>query len=558
MYNDPASTPHHPAIQQARVSPLRQLLTNLGGADPQILAQAPTDAKEMIGRGIAAIIPALFGAAAVIIAFGYAFSVPLPAAAVAGLVWGAIILCFDVSLMSASPHRRFWAKVITFGLRAIVAILAALTFASAIVILLFAKDINIQLATDQQNGLSNYRTHVIAPKYAARIAADNKAITGYQVQISQADQAVTQAEQKVQAAQTAVTCEQNGVSRYTSCPSGTGKYGKGPVYAVRLTELHNAQANLATAEQNDAAVKQQIGPQLRAAQQDLATQEADQRSDYASAQKGYAHNDGLIARWTALDELEGKSLTVRAEVLLLEALIVAVDLSAVIVKLASKTETYDNIVALKRDMALQAATDEKSELEEDLERRETTRQAETTKLGVWLDAEEAREQDHAVAWLQIQRHQLRKWVEEETGEPWNGGVTAAFDPDGDSLYQPSGTHKRPRERGPIVEGRDSRTFTAEARDHERMRVAVSPPATRLAWLGTALIIALSAVLLMLRLEHSAVIADWLAGLVMIGVAGLALYTRGFRSAPPWAQRASFAVGLLGLALPVVIVLANVL
>jgi hypothetical protein len=91
-----------------------------------------------------------------------------------------------------------------------------------------------------------------------------------------------------------------------------------------------------------------------------------------------------------------------------------------------------------------------------------------------------------------------------------------------------------------------------------MRVAVSQPATRLAWLGTALITALSAVLLMLRLEHSAVTADWLAGLVMIGVAGLAIYTRGFRSAPPWAQHASFAVGLLGLALPVVIVLANVL
>jgi hypothetical protein len=558
VYNGPAGTRHHSGVQQVSVSPLRQLLTSLGGADPQILARAPADAKEMTGRGIAAIIPALFGAAAVIIAFGYAFSVPLPVAAVAGLVWGAIILCFDVSLMSASPDRKFWAKVTTFGLRAIIAILAALTFASAIVILIFAKDINIQVARDQQNGLINYRTQVITPKYAAKITADNKAITGYQAQISQADQAATQAAQEVQAAQVAATCEEKGVSQYSSCPSGTGKYGQGPVYAVRLTELHNAQANLAAAKQNDAAVKQRVGPQLRAAQQDLATQQAGQWADYASAQHRYAHDDGLIARWSALNELEGRSLTVRAEVLLLEALIVAVDLSAVIVKLASKTETYDNIVALERDMAQQEATDEKSKLEEDIDRRETTRQADTSMLGIQLDAEEARARDYAAAWLQIQRHQLRKWVEQETGEPWDGGVTAPFHPDSDSLHQPSRTHKRPREQGPIVEGRDSRTFTAEARDHERMRVVVSPPATRLAWLGTALITALSVVLLMLRLEHSAVTADWLAGLVMIGVAGLAIYTRGFRSAPPWAQRASFAVGLLGLALPVVIVLANVL
>ena len=381
---------------------------------------------------------------------------PLPVAAVAGLVWGAIILCFDVSLMSASPDRKFWAKVTTFGLRAIVAILAALTFASAIVILIFAKDINIQAAQDQQNGLINYRTQVITPKYAAKITADNKAITGYQAQISQADQAATQAAQEVQAAQVAATCEEKGVSQYPSqCPAGTGKYGQRPVYAVRLTELQNAQANLAATKENDTAVKRQVGPQLRAAQQDLATQQASQRSDYASAQNRYAHDDGLIARWTALNELEGRSLTVRAEVLLLEALIVAVDLSAVIVKLASKTETYDNIVALERDMAQQEATDEKSKLEEDIDQRETTRQAETTKLGIPLDAEEARARDYAAAWLQIQRHQLRRWVEQETGEPWDGGVTAAFDPDGDSLHQSSRTHKRAGERGPIIEGRDS-------------------------------------------------------------------------------------------------------
>lgn len=557
MYNGPVGPPHHPAFQQAPVSPLRQLLTSLGGADPQILARAPTDAKEMIGRGIAAIIPALFGAVAVIIAFGYAFSVPLPVAAVAGLVWGAIILCFDVSLMSASPDRKFWAKVTTFGLRAIVAILAALTFASAIVILIFAKDINIQVASDQQNGLINYRTQVITPKYAAKITADNKAITGYQAQISQADQAVTQAEQKVQAAQTAATCEQNGVSQYSSCPSGTGKYGKGPVYAVRLTELHNAQADLATAKHNDVAVKQRVGPELRAAQQDLATQQAGQQLDYASAQHRYAHDDGLIARWTALNELEGRSLPVRAEVLLLEALIVAVDLSAVIVKLASKTETYDDLVTKEGSKARQRAAADASDLTEEIERGKTKRQAETTKLQIQLHAEEARARDYAAAWLQIQRHQLRNWVEQETGGPW-GGVTAAFNLDGDPLDQSSSGPKRPRERGPVIEGCDSETFTANAQDHERLRIAITSPATGLAWLGTALITALSVVLLVLRLEHSAVTADWLAGLVMIGVAGLAIYTRGFRSARPWEQRASFAVGLLGLALPVVIVLANVL
>jgi len=88
-----------------RLSWIRLVLASVGGADTRILAKAPVDAAEMTGRGIAALIPALFGGLAALISFRYAYSLPLPAAAAAGAGWAVVVLCFDLSLMTAAPDR---------------------------------------------------------------------------------------------------------------------------------------------------------------------------------------------------------------------------------------------------------------------------------------------------------------------------------------------------------------------------------------------------------------------------------------------------------------------
>ena len=74
-------------------SRLRRVLTVLGGADSQILARARVDTAEMTGRGIAALIPAVFGGLAALISFRYAYGLPLAAAAAAGAGWAAVVLC---------------------------------------------------------------------------------------------------------------------------------------------------------------------------------------------------------------------------------------------------------------------------------------------------------------------------------------------------------------------------------------------------------------------------------------------------------------------------------
>ena len=152
-----------------KLSRIRFVLASLGGADTKILAKAPVDATEMTGRGIAALIPALFGGLAALISFRYAYSLPLLAAAAAGAGWAVVVLCFDLSLMTAAPDRRRISRAVTFGSRAIVSVLAAFTFASAIVMFMFAKDIStFRWPRTSRPIWPYYNTTVIIPAYDAK------------------------------------------------------------------------------------------------------------------------------------------------------------------------------------------------------------------------------------------------------------------------------------------------------------------------------------------------------------------------------------------------------
>jgi hypothetical protein len=66
---------------------LQHVLSVLGGADSQILARARVDTAEMTGRGIAALIPAVFGGLAALISFRYAYELSgiCPSSAVSAL-----------------------------------------------------------------------------------------------------------------------------------------------------------------------------------------------------------------------------------------------------------------------------------------------------------------------------------------------------------------------------------------------------------------------------------------------------------------------------------------
>jgi hypothetical protein len=571
-----------PSPGEPKLSPIRRALSALGGADGQILAQAPVDAAEMTGRGIAALIPSVFGGLAALISFRYAYSLPLGAAAAAGAGWAVIVLCFDLSLMSAAPDRPPVARAVTFGARAIVSVLAAFTFASAIVMFMFARDIAVQVAKDQQTGLARYDGTVIVPAYAAKIKADGDAIAADQSQIDQASQAEASWRQKVADAEVQVTCEAQGVTTFAGCGQGSGLVGQGRVYAVRLAELRADQGALATAQAQAAAVQTRVSPQMASARAALSAAEKQEQAAYAIAQARYDEDDGLIARWRALGELESASPGVRAEVWLLEGLIIAVDLAAVIVKATSKTPSYDRtLVAERKRVTLRAAMEEE-DAADTIDLRRAEREAAADIHQAVLDAR-AEVIFHALdAWTQVAQWRIDGWVQEQTGGAQSAEAGGGWQPPrGDRGRAPGGRApggrapggrapggRAPGGRGgqrepgaakvtPTIKGHSLSRLVDEIRPHERMAVAMAPSLRRVAWMGVGLLSAQAAALLLAQAAHVTVAGAWLVPISLAAALALALYSRGFRRGPAWAHHAAFSAGLLGLALPFVILLVNI-
>ena len=132
--------------------------------------------------------------------------------------------------MTSAPDRHPAARAVTFGLRAVVSVLAAFTFAGAIVMFIFASDIGVQVAKNQQTDLAHYNSTVIVPAYAATIKTYQDTVTTDQSEINQADQAVAHWQQQVAGAKIRVTCEAQGISQFAGCRQGTGLTGQGAVY----------------------------------------------------------------------------------------------------------------------------------------------------------------------------------------------------------------------------------------------------------------------------------------------------------------------------------------
>jgi len=502
----------------------------------------------MSGRGIAALIPALFACLAATAAFRYAYMLSLPAAAAVGGAWGLIVLMFDLSLMSAAPGRSVASRIMTLGSRALVSVLAAITFAGPLVLFMFGEDIGIQVKADQQTELAAYNRADIAPKYAPAISADMADIAEYQKQMSGASTAVAALRMKVQNARVQVACEAGGVSQDAGCERGSGRVGHGPVYQVRLTELRNAQADLAAASAHATYLGRALGTQIGSLRSAVKVLQRDERAEYTAARARYLRDSGLIARWRALAELEKADPGIRTDVDLLGLLIITVDLTAVLSKISSSTPSYDRVLEAERKKIVlnSAMAEEDTDAEHVLKRAE--RDARSDIHQATLDAHVDVAMEESRAWAEVQKWRIRARAREEMG-----GADYSDAPPWTPERQEPPRPRRERGQGwKAVQGQSLSQFIRGSRPHERMAAPMAPALARAAWIGLSLTAVLAAFLVLVRPAHHAITGAWVVAAVLAAGAALALYSRGFTHGPSWAHRAAFGTAVLGLALPALI------
>ena len=280
-----------------------------------------------------------------------------------------------------------------------------------------------------------------------------------------------------------------------------------------------------------------------------------EQADYAGAKARYEHNDGLIARWRALRELENSSPGVRTEVWLLEGLIIAIDLAAVITKMTSKTPSYNRMLEAERKKVALRAADAEGEAADAIEQCRAEREARAHTYQAVLDAVVEVTFDALDAWKQVARWRIGAWVDEQTGgQP---SRTSGADSSGQPNGRPGRQHGHSAPAGIPINSHSLGNLVDLSKPHERTPVTMPKPVTLVAWLGVGLQAALGGALLLAHAAHTAVAGGWLVLITLGAALALAIYSRGFRRGPAWTHLAAFGTGLLGLTLPIVIILVNI-
>jgi hypothetical protein len=451
------------------------------------------------------LLTALFGGAAAAFAVSYVLNEPVTGMWAIGLFWALTLANIDRLLLLITASRN---RLLAMLPRLAISALLGFLIAEPLTLRIFQPEINAQIATAQERSQSVQLAGILST-YQPRITADDNRAARLTQQLDNRQSAINEYKFKAD-------CE----AQETNC-STTHRLGCGP-YCLHYKQL------VATKEQEYAAIAPRTRSQIAAALADARTLGNREAAAEKTVQVAIAASGGWAARKRALGQLEAQDSGVRETVWLVRLAFVLVDLAPLIVKfllvLFGKS-VYDEIAAADKDRE-RVAAHRLRELAR-LERAKVTRRA---------DAED--EVDEVV--VDTDKEQR---------------IAAAC---GDATV-PGGGKRDPRgTRGAPIQALSLTDFVAGSKIHERMAVPIVRALAQVAWIGTALLVALAGGLFVIHLAgYAAVTGGWIGLPALPAALALAIYTRGFRSGPAWAHRAAFGTALMGLALPAVIIALNV-
>jgi len=244
---------------------------------------------------------------------------------------------------------------------------------------------------------------------------------------------------------------------------------------------------------------------------------------------------GLIAREDALTVIERAHPGILVQVWFIRSALILLDMMPLIIKslyLAFSESSYEAIASsYKRRERVTA-------LEIDLQAR-----VERGRLNEQALADEALNR------VRIQSQRDAQIAKEETR--WFGESSPQ------SIHGNESDVPTPRDGIVTPDFTDFLTSMRSKRTHESLPADFPRGLTIAGWIGVGLLTLLALTIwLITDAAHHSVKGGMVVLFALISVASLAVVTRGFRRAPAWAMRATFALLLVGLSLPVIVTVLN--
>jgi hypothetical protein len=290
-----------------------------------------------------------------------------------GFAWGLAVLMIDRGVLVFMSDAHGLRRIVTGVVRLLMAALLGYVVAEPLVLRIFEQEVDVALAQGRADAVADgltkvdenpeYGTEAIAAlekrvadlRTAAAASADPAAVDNDPEVVRIRDElAVAVAARDAQ--QDLVECESDG-----TC--GTGNAGDGPEWQRKLDELARLdgvvtriEGELTTAEGNartragEAATATQQGAEkdLPQAEADLAAAVAEARTARDDATASGRSLDGLGARMESLDELREGSSSINREYLLITALLIVIDTSAVVLKLLQRPTEDEELKEMER------------------------------------------------------------------------------------------------------------------------------------------------------------------------------------------------------------------
>jgi hypothetical protein len=363
-----------------------EFLIWLSGAQRDILEHCRNDRAKYIGVGSAILVTSAMAAVSMSFALHIALKATLPVAIPFALAWGLAILSLDrwlvVSMVRQDKRRNYLLLALP---RVALGILFGVIISTPLTLQIFHLEIANQIAIDHTNAASAYEAALSKSALAARIAADQRAVTADQAVINSGggtgtsptqDPTLVALQQQLKSDQNqtqnfynAWHCEEYGFPGH--CVIGNGPAAKRDLenYQLYRGQVQSDQAQIADAEaalnaqnKTDATVavttaRGNLGPDQAKLDQDQGALTTLKQTFNATN----ADDTGILASLKALDELRSSSPTLFAAEFLLFLFFTSIECLPILVKVLlnlGPMNTYEKAIAKAEQASLLRAEDE--------------------------------------------------------------------------------------------------------------------------------------------------------------------------------------------------------
>lgn len=296
---------------------LNNILWFASGANIKVLEQSPLEHVKYEGIGLAIILTALLSSFSATYAFSLMFGSSFYLIFFA-LFWGVLIFNIDRSIVSNMNYQSLGKETLMASIRILLALIIGVSIAKPLELKFFESDIELRMLKDTS-------------EYSAKI---DSIFENQRQEISSLKNDNELLLKKLDEKEKGVLSLEKIAIEEAEGTSGTGKQGTGKIWQLKNSQAVKERRNFKKIEKNISKEVEKNNGRIQSIQENI------DKAIVANVKKK-SETDGLLARITAYSAMAEENSAVWWTGFLITLLIIALEISPVLIKLLAPRGSYD-------------------------------------------------------------------------------------------------------------------------------------------------------------------------------------------------------------------------